>query len=176
MSSICCKPYRLVASDCASFLVLEDKSGNTFVINLFGATVRYINGTDGLHIQGLNAGIKVDLTDVFTDITYELIEDKICAAHASSGGGGGGVDPATPANTVIDYIKISNAGTVAAGKYAVSISNVGDAVGTVEGGNLPVGASVAFNGYLDPVSNTFYRLPSVSYDATGTSFIIAITD
>ena len=57
----------------------------------------------------------------------------------------------------------------------VSIANVGVANAIVDGVNLPPGASVEYQAYLDPVLNEFRRLGPIAYDATGTELLIAET-
>lgn len=62
---------------------------------------------------------------------------------------------------------LSNAaGSINNGTYGFSIANIGTAAGTVSGITLPVGVTINF----DPgVNNT---ITGVSYDATGTEFLI----
>jgi hypothetical protein len=61
----------------------------------------------------------------------------------------------------------TNSGTVAAGASAVSIANVGTASGTVKTITLKAGETVNFDG--GAVNNT---LDAITYDATGTEFLI----
>ena len=60
----------------------------------------------------------------------------------------------------------TGAGSITAGAYSISIANVGSAAGTVAGVSIPAGTTInwsaEFNNYL----------ASVSYNATGTTFII----
>ncbi len=65
--------------------------------------------------------------------------------------------------------------TINASRESISISNIGTADGTVNGARLPVGATVSFKAYLDPVTNTYNRVGSISWDASGTEFLIATT-
>lgn len=53
------------------------------------------------------------------------------------------------------------------GAYSFSIANVGAAAGTVDGQILPAGTTINYNG--GALNN---KLDSISYDATGTTFLI----
>jgi hypothetical protein len=53
------------------------------------------------------------------------------------------------------------------GVYSFSIANVGSAAGTVDGQILPAGTTINYDG--GALNNT---LDSISYDATGTAFLI----
>jgi hypothetical protein len=58
--------------------------------------------------------------------------------------------------------------------WSFSIANVGTAAGTVNGQSLPAGATVNFDG---GALNNYFESPAMSYDATGTTFLITyITD
>jgi len=57
-------------------------------------------------------------------------------------------------------------GSTPNGVYSFSIANVGAAVGTVGGQNLPAGATVNFSAELNNTLN------GIAYDATGTTFLI----
>lgn len=57
-------------------------------------------------------------------------------------------------------------GAVPNGVYSFSIANVGSAVGTVGGQLLSAGATVNFNAELNNTLN------GITYDATGTTFLI----
>ena len=82
--------------------------------------------------------------------------------------------PTPPAASIATPIvtTTSAAGATPAGRACVSISNVGVAPGTVNGQALAVGATVNFHSYSDPAAGLFFRIDSVSYDATGTTFLI----
>lgn len=59
--------------------------------------------------------------------------------------------------------------------YSFSIANVGTATGRVDGQNLPAGATVNFDAGV--LGNVFSDDGILSYDATGTTFLITyITD
>ena len=87
-----------------------------------------------------------------------------------SGGGGGAVTEANVAPTLTSSTGVSS---TTAGVFEVSIANVGASDGTVAGTTLPVGASVTYRGYYDAFASEMKRIGSVSYDATGTEFIIS---
>ena len=57
-------------------------------------------------------------------------------------------------------------GAIPNNTYSFTISNVGSASGTVDGQVLPAGTSISFNAELN---NT---LSSLSYDASGTTFLV----
>jgi hypothetical protein len=62
---------------------------------------------------------------------------------------------------------LTGAGLTTAGVYSFSIANIGSASGLVGGESIPAGMTVSFDG--GSLNNT---LGSISYDATGTTFII----
>lgn len=78
------------------------------------------------------------------------------------GAGVGGLTTYTPSMS-----SDSGAGTVAAGAISFSIANVGVAIGTVDGDDLPVGGVTSFSA---PQGGD---LDAISYDATGTDFLIS---
>lgn len=59
------------------------------------------------------------------------------------------------------------AGSTLPGVYSFSIANVGGASGTVDGQTLPAGTTINYD--AGALNNT---LGSISYDATGTAFLI----
>ena len=62
---------------------------------------------------------------------------------------------------------LTGAGLTTAGVYSFSIANIGSASGLVGGESIPAGMTVSFDG--GALNNT---LGSISYNATGTTFII----
>ena len=64
-------------------------------------------------------------------------------------------------------ISATGAGTTPTPIYSLSIANVGTAAGVIAGVNLPAGVSINYDG--GSLNNT---LGALSYDATGTTFII----
>jgi hypothetical protein len=62
---------------------------------------------------------------------------------------------------------VTGLGSTTAGVYSFSIANVGGADGLIDGVTIPAGMTVSFDG--GALNNT---LDSISFDATGTTFII----
>lgn len=60
----------------------------------------------------------------------------------------------------------TGAGSIPTNTYSISIANVGNAAGTVNGVSVPAGVVINYNAELN---NT---LIGPSYDATGTTFLI----
>lgn len=83
--------------------------------------------------------------------------------------------PWTAGSASLAYTAVTNSGTVAAGAFGVSIANVGNAAGTVLGTAFPAGAVVEFQAVEDPVNLLLKKLPAIAYNATGTTFNIAVT-
>lgn len=65
-----------------------------------------------------------------------------------------------------NFISTSSAGTIAAGANSVAIANVGDAAGAVKNEVMPAGAAISWS------ANGRDVLDEISYDATGTTFLI----
>lgn len=89
--------------------------------------------------------------------------------------GCGGTSPATAANVSALLQESSTIGATLSGISEASIANTGSAPGTVLGVTIPPGATVTWKAYTDPVSNEFKSLGSISYNATGTTFLISQT-
>jgi hypothetical protein len=62
---------------------------------------------------------------------------------------------------------LTGSGLTTSGVYSFSIANIGTASGLVGGESIPAGMTISFDG--GALNNT---LGSISYDATGTTFII----
>lgn len=73
----------------------------------------------------------------------------------------------TGASRVTNIVRPTTSGTISAGKYSVSISNVGTADGTVKTVTLKPGETVNFD--AGAINNT---LDAIAYNATGTEFLI----
>lgn len=103
----------------------------------------------------------------------QLVAGLLCeiATKVEAGGGGGGGDYTTE-NAAISITTSSASSNTTAGLASVSIANIGDADGTVDGETLEPGEVVSFNSYEDPVNRVFNRIPAISFDATGTTFRI----
>ena len=82
----------------------------------------------------------------------------------------------TSVNGVIERSVVSDAGTISAGKASVTISNVGEAAGSVGGVLLYPGQSVSWSAYADPVNNQFVRLPAIAYNGAGTTLHLVTQD
>lgn len=76
----------------------------------------------------------------------------------------------TAASRTHNYVNTSTTGSVASGSIRGSVMNVGASAGTWNGSSLPAGASVPWGevGMRDTYG-------AISYDATGTTFIIEYT-
>lgn len=64
------------------------------------------------------------------------------------------------------FVSTTTSGTIAAGKISVSFCNFGSSAGTLLGTSFPAGAIIS---YAAPVGQT---LGAITYDATGTTFLI----
>ena len=64
------------------------------------------------------------------------------------------------------FINTTTSGTIATGATSVAIANNGNATGTVNGIDLPPGVTINFQ------SNWINVLGAISYNATGTTFLI----
>jgi hypothetical protein len=73
----------------------------------------------------------------------------------------------TGASRITNISRPTTAGSIAAGTYSASISNVGTANGTVKATTLKPGETVNFD--AGAINNT---LDAIDYDATGTEFLI----
>lgn len=67
------------------------------------------------------------------------------------------------------YVLATGTGSTSASAVSITIANIGSAQGIVNSQNLPSGAAVTWR------SSPGKTLSSISYDATGTSFIISGT-
>lgn len=83
----------------------------------------------------------------------------------------GGASTTSPAT--ITYAVVTAGGTITAGKQSVSFNNVGATNATVLGVTLKPGKTLEFSAYLDPVTQTFMRLPAIAYDGSGTELAIS---
>lgn len=71
-----------------------------------------------------------------------------------------------PRQLTASYSTVSNAGAIASGASSISVANAGEASGFLNGETLPVGVSLEWN------SSWNNTLSKVTYDATGTTFLI----
>lgn len=82
------------------------------------------------------------------------------------------ISVATPRGT-IQRLDSSELGAIPSGMESVTITNVGDAIGTVDGASIYPGQTVTITAYQDPETREFVRLEGFGYDGTGT--ILSIT-
>lgn len=82
----------------------------------------------------------------------------------------------TTENGVVTSTVTSGSGTIAAGKWSVTVLNTGANAGTFNGSSLAAGQAVSVSGYYDNEAKVFKRLPSFAYNGTGTTFSIVIQD
>ena len=73
----------------------------------------------------------------------------------------------TAAARTPNILSTTGSGSTPAGVYSFSIANVGSATGTVDTQTLPAGVTINFDG--GAMNNT---LGAVSFDATGTTFVV----
>jgi hypothetical protein len=72
-----------------------------------------------------------------------------------------------PQARVTNILRVTNAGTITAGKYSTSFANVGSANATVKGVVVKAGETINFDaGTLNNI------LDAIAYDATGTELLI----
>ncbi len=72
-----------------------------------------------------------------------------------------------PGSRRVNVASSTGAGSTPAGAFSASIANVGTAAGTVNGISIPAGTTLNFDaGVLNST------LGSITYDATGTTFIV----
>ncbi len=86
--------------------------------------------------------------------------------------GGGGPIPTDGTGTYKRSDEIGP-GSTTANILGWSITNIGNANGTLDGAILAPGQNEFLNAELDPVTGIYKRLPSVSFDATGTAFTLS---
>ena len=72
-----------------------------------------------------------------------------------------------PESRVTNIIRTTSTGNISAGKFSVSIANVGSADGTVKGVTLKPNETINFD--AGALNNT---LDAIDYIATGTEFLI----
>lgn len=79
---------------------------------------------------------------------------------------------ATAGTLTVAISTATGAGSTTADILSLSIANQGAADGLVDGDVLIPGGSINIEATMDYVTGEFKYVPSVSYDATGTSFLI----
>jgi hypothetical protein len=78
----------------------------------------------------------------------------------------------TTTNVTPTTLVTAGAASTTAGVWEVSISNIGGANGIIDGQTIPSNVTLVYQGYYDRQTNEMKRLASITYDATGTSFLI----
>lgn len=84
-----------------------------------------------------------------------------------------GLSPPSEANVLPNDISTSTAGSTTAGALEVAVANVGSSAGTFNGISIPAGYTRTYSAVLDAANEVFYRVASMNYDASGTTFIIS---
>lgn len=105
-------------------------------------------------------------------VTNDILVDPPVVPCDSGDSGGGPVqlDGVTP-----QLHSVTGVGVAGPGAHKYTVANVGGLAGIVDGVAFPPGATVTFEGYFDHYQNTWIEVNAVSYDATGTVFLIAET-
>jgi hypothetical protein len=78
------------------------------------------------------------------------------------------------ANAVVTRLIATSTGAILAGAYEITIENQGIAMGTVNGVPLAVGEKIQLKAFTDESTKTFRKLPSITYDGTGTFLSITV--
>lgn len=150
----------------------------------FDAPVYYLAGsnTSGIPLAPITyinpntylAQIVSNTTGLATEATLGTIDSNVSTLVTNTTGLAtettlGSVDTKLTAVVRTPGIKtVSNvSGSIPIGVYSFSIANIGIADGLVDGQTIPAGITVSFDG--GALNNT---LSSLSYDATGTTFIV----
>lgn len=81
---------------------------------------------------------------------------------------------ATSSPSLLTDYAANTTGDLSAGASFIEIVNVGTENGVVHGTPLPVGQKFTFQSYLNPVTKQFVTIPLISYDSTGTAFLITM--
>ena len=145
-------------------VAIVGRLNNKAVVNEDGALlVSSTGGGGGGGTQYANGASAV------TPVGNQVIYNELGVAKA--------VTPSQPLPTTIaaktvtpTMLRTSASATITAGKYSISIANVGSATGTVLGANLMAGEVISID--AGAVNNT---LGAITYNATGTEFLIVYT-
>jgi hypothetical protein len=114
-----------------------------------------ITNTTGISLEATQQSILSGIANILTQATaIESNTENTVLALASQS--------RTP-----NYFTTTAAGSTPAGVYSFSVANIGSAVGDLDGEHLPAGVTVSFD--AGSLNNT---LASMTYDATGTVFVI----
>lgn len=144
-----------------------------------------MHSLDGVMFRRTIAEQPAALTTVEYSDTVKAVVDQIlntagCNDHVRDGllkeildVLGSSVPTAAPA-TIARARAVAN-GSVAANKQSATFTNVGTTDATVLGAALAAGETVTFTAYMDPVTNTYRRLPIIPYTASATSALSIAT-
>jgi len=117
------------------------------------------------------SNIETNTTGLATEVTLGLLEAKDFATETTLlSVDSSAAQLVTNTTSVLRTPSIDSAtglGSTTAGVYSFSIANVGGANGLIDGVTIPAGMTVSFDG--GALNNT---LGSISFNATGTTFII----
>lgn len=83
-------------------------------------------------------------------------------------------DFVTNATSNVSRVNATGAGSVTGGALGVSITNVGNANGIVLGEDIYPNQSINLGAAYNNFNNTFYFLPAITYDGTGTTLSITV--
>lgn len=85
----------------------------------------------------------------------------------------GGSGPPTEVVGTWTHVDVTGAGSTTNDILGLVVTNIGSAAGTIGAGTLAAGQTEIINAIFNPAAGTFTKVPSVSYDATGTTFTIS---
>lgn len=74
--------------------------------------------------------------------------------------------PPSEGIAAINTVTVSDAGSIDEGKQSVTFLGISGTGLLVDGVALNVGESRQWDAYLNPVTNTYMKLPEITYDAT----------
>lgn len=109
---------------------------------------------------------------LYTDGTFDDFEMDGTTPYSPTGTVEECCCEAQTENIAPSIASTTTSGSTTAGSWEVTIMNTGGAAGTIDGDSFPAGATFNAKGYYDEVNRQMKRLASISYDATGTTFII----
>lgn len=166
--------WDFAANDC--ILEVTEQPANQIDKNFNLATLTWTeHGPTGIGLKdgdGNMATYDINSIPAFATVALFIafLEPLRDACAAPTGGSTPSVPTAGTAtvNTILDV----GIGSTTALAQSVAVTNTGGASGTWDGVLVPPGFSVSIEAYLDPVTEVYNRLPSIAYDATGTTFII----
>lgn len=115
--------------------------------------------------------IATNTTSIATEATLQTVAttvgDILTQATSIESNTGDTVLALASQSRTPNYFTTTTAGSTPAGVYSFSVANIGSAVGDLDGEHLPAGVTVSFD--AGSLNNT---LASMTYDATGTVFVI----